>query len=214
MKSQYLKDLYFLFFGKISILSFYWHKVLSSSRFQNAYVNIGCGERYVEGMTNLDGNILRKKDLWLDITLGLPFCDNSIKGIYASHIIEHFNSRNVKNIFHEFFRVLKPGGAVRLIVPSLEYAINAYLENNLTKLPEWPEKFNSIGGRFNNFMLCANQHFLMFDFTFLEELLREAGFSKIQREEASHSVHFKKEHLKFETDPPIKYCSLLIEAVK
>jgi predicted SAM-dependent methyltransferase len=140
--------------------------------------------------------------------------DLSIQGIYASHIIEHFNSRNVKNLFCEVFRVLKPGGVVRIIVPSLEYAINAYREGNLAKFPEWPEKYNSIGGRFNNFMLCANQHFLMFDFTFLKELLEESGFSKIYREEANRSAYFKKDHLKFESNSSIKDHSLFVEGIK
>jgi hypothetical protein len=109
---------------------------------------------------------------------------------------------------------LKTGGVARLVVPSLEYAITAYNEGNLNKLPEWPEKYHSIGGRFNNFMLCANQHFQMFDFTFLEELLKGSGFSEIYREEPYHSAHFKSEHLKFESDPSIKDHSLFVEAVK
>jgi predicted SAM-dependent methyltransferase len=214
MKGQYLKDLYYLFFGNISILPFYYHKIFSSSRFQNAYINVGCGEKYIDGMINLDGNIFRKKDVWLDVTLGLPFSNDSIQGIYASHIIEHFNSRNVKKLFCEYFRVLKPGGVVRMVVPSLEYAIDAYIEGNLAKFPEWPEKYNSIGGRFNNFMLCANQHFTMFDFTFLKELLKESGFSKIYREEGNRSAYFAKDHLKFESNPSIKDHSLFVEGVK
>jgi predicted SAM-dependent methyltransferase len=214
MKSQYLKDLYYLFFGKISILSFYYHKIFSSSRFQNAYINVGCGEKYIEGMINLDGNIFCKKDIWLDATLGLPFSENSIQGIYASHMIEHFNIRNVKKIFYGFYKVLKPGGAIRLVVPSLEYAINAYVRGNLAKLPEWPEKYNSIGGRFNNIMLCANQHFTMFDFTFLEELLKESGFSKICREEPNHSAYFTSDYLIFESDELIREHLLFVEAIK
>jgi len=214
MKNQYLKDLYYLSFGKISIFSYYWHRTFPSSRFENAYINIGCGEKYLNGMINLDGNIFRKKDLWLDVTMGLPFSNASIQGIYASHIIEHFNNRNAKKLMSECFRVLKARGVVRLVVPSLEYAINAYVEGRLDSFPEWPEKYHSIGGRFNNFMLCANQHFTMFDFTFLEELLKGSGFSEIYREEPCHSSHFKSEHLKFESDPSIKDYSLFVEAVK
>jgi predicted SAM-dependent methyltransferase len=214
MRSQYLKDLYYLSVGKTSILSFYWHKAFSRGRFKDAYLNIGCGEKYIDEMINLDGNIFRKKDIWLDVSLGLPFLDLSIGGIYASHLLEHFNGENVKKLLKEFHRVLKTGGVARLVVPSLEYAITAYNEGNLNKLPEWPEKYHSIGGRFNNFMLCANQHFTMFDFTFLEELLKGSGFSEIYREEPYHSSYFKSEHLKFESDPSIRDSSLFIEALK
>ena len=51
-------------------------------------------------------------------------------------------------------------------------------EGDAEKLPGWPDTYGSIGGRFNNFMLCKNQHRTMFDFTFLEELLKEAGFTR------------------------------------
>lgn len=214
MKSQYSKDLYYLFFGKLSIVSFYWHKTFSSSRFKNTYLNIGCGEKYIAGMVNLDGNIFRKKDIWLDVTLGLPFSANSIEGIYASHVIEHFNSDNVRKLLSDFYKVLRPGGVVRVVVPSLEYGIEAYVKGNLKNLPEWPEQYNSIGGRLNNFLLCANQHFVMFDFTFLEELFKECHFSKIYREEANQSAYFKKDHLKFECDAVIKDYSLFVEAIK
>lgn len=214
MRSQYLKDLYYLFFGKISILSFYWHKAFSSSRLQNAYVNIGCGPKYVPGMINVDGNIFCKKDIWLDVGLGLPFSDCSLKGIYASHVIEHFDGKNVKKLFVEFYRVLKFGGVVRLVVPSLEYAVRAYQAGDLDKMPEWPDKYTSIGGRFNNFMLCRNQHFLMFDFSLLEELLKEAGFSKIFRKDPHSSMCFSMDQMKFESDPAIVHNSLYVESIK
>jgi predicted SAM-dependent methyltransferase len=214
MRSQYLKDLYYLSVGKISILSFYWHKYFSSRRWQTGYLNIGCGDKYIDGMINLDGNIFRKKDIWLDVTLGLPFSDCSIDAIYASHLLEHFTTVNARKLLEESHRVLKPGGVVRLVVPSLEYAIKAYNEERLANFPEWPEKFDSIGGRFNNFMLCSNQHFLIFDFSFLDELLKEAGFATICREEANHSAHFIIDHLRFESDPSIKDSSLFVEALK
>jgi predicted SAM-dependent methyltransferase len=165
-------------------------------------------------MINVDGNIFCKKDIWLDVNLGLPFPDCSLKGIYASHVVEHFNGEGVKKLFAEFFRVLKLGGAVRLIAPSLEYAIHAYETGDLDKLPEWPDKYSSIGGRFNNFMLCRNQHFMMFDFSLLEELLRGAGFSKIFRESPHSSMYFSKDHMQFESDPAIVHNSLYVESVK
>lgn len=214
MKSQRLKDFYYASIGRLSILSFYWHKIFHNANFRDGYVNIGCGPKYVSGMINVDGNIFRRKDIWLDVTLGLPFSDNSVQGIYASHIIEHFSVSEVRKLFLEFYRILKQGGAVRLIVPSLEYAIQAYQEGNVSKLSEWPDRYNSIGGRFNNFLLCRNQHLTIFDFGFLEELLQEAGFSRVFCEPPQRSHYFSRDHMRFESDPALVDVSLYVESVK
>jgi len=214
MKSQSLKNFYYASVGKLSIFSLYWYKRIHNGGFYDAYVNVGCGPKYVTGMINVDGNIFCKKDIWLDVALGLPFPDRRIRGIYSSHVIEHFDGKGVRKLLSEFYRVLTPGGAVRLVVPSLEYAIRAYEEGDLAKLPEWPDKYTSAGGRFNNFMLCRNQHLMMFDFGFLEELLKEAGFSDVSREAPQRSRYFRQEHMRFESDPALVGTSLYVESVK
>lgn len=214
MRSQRLKTFYYASIGRLSICTLWWLRLTRRGYYSDAYVNVGCGTKYVSGMVNIDGNVLRKKDMWLDVTLGLPFTDNSLRGVYASHVIEHFDDKSVRRLFGEVYRVLKPGGAVRLIVPSLEYAIDAYVGGRIDRMPDWPHKYDSAGGRFNNFMLCQNQHFTMFDFSFLEELLSAAGFSKIVRESPHCSEHFTKEQMQFESDPALKDVSLYVEALK
>jgi len=214
MKSQATKDFYYLFFGKLSIIPFCWHRFFRRNRYNDALVNIGCGPKYIEGMVNVDGNIFRKKDLWLDVTLGMPFASDSVRGIYASHVIEHFRIDAVRKLLAEFHRVLKPGGTLRIIVPSLEYAIGAFTSNDGAKLLDWPEKFSSIGGRFNNFLLCENQHRLMFDMTFLQELLNEARFMSVMKTAPLSSRCFGHEQLQFESDPSLLDKFLYIEAWK
>ena len=214
MKSQRFKDLYYASFAKLSVFSYFWHRTIYRKNGHATYLNIGCGPKYVQGMLNIDGNIFQKKDLWLDVTLGLPFPAGAVTGIYASHVLEHFDALCAKQLIHEFYRVLRPGGAVRLILPSLEYAILAYQNSARDKLPGWPDNYDSIGGRFNNFMLCKNQHRTMFDFSFLEEMLEGAGFTKICQQEAHASWFFSADHMQFESDPSLKQVSLYVEAFK
>jgi predicted SAM-dependent methyltransferase len=214
MKNQITKDLYYASFGKLSLAPYWWNRLFGRNRFENALVNIGCGPKYIEGMVNVDGNIFQTKDLWLDVTLGLPFFTNSIRGIYVSHVMEHFRIKTVRRLLIEFHRAIKPGGTLRLVVPSLEYAVNAFTTDNAARLPEWPDKFSSIGGRFNNFLLCANQHLSMFDLSFLEELLNEAGFATVERREPFVSRCFTPQQLRFESDPSLLDKSLYVEAVK
>lgn len=214
MVNQYIKDLYYISAAKLSMLSYGYNRLFPSKLYQDAMLNIGCGPKYIEGMINIDGNIFRKKDMWLDVTIGLPFHNDCIKAIYASHILEHLNSRNIRKLLREFHRVLKPNGLVRIVVPSLEYAIQSYSLRETINLPDWPDKYISDGGRFNNFMLCGNQHFLMFDFSFLHELLREAGFQKIIRTEKCSSQIFSVQHLCFEVADRMSHTSLFIECNK
>jgi len=198
MRGQFIKSIYFGTFAKLSIFSLWKHKLFSRKKYSNAWLHLGCGRKYIEGMINIDGNIFRKKDIWLDLMLGLPFSDNSIKGIYASHTLEHFKINQARCLLAECYRVLKPGGYMRIVVPSLEYAITAWNNKAVDRLSEWPGKFNSIGGRFNNFILCDNQHFIMFDFSFLQELLADAGFSNIIQASAYKSKNFLGDYLKYE----------------
>ena len=214
MKSQSTKDIYYASFGKLSLLPYCWNRLVGRNRFEDALIHIGCGSKYIEGMINIDGNIFRKKDLWLDITLGLPFFSSSVRGVYASHVMEHFNIKTVRRLLREFHRVLKPGGTLRLVVPSLEYAVAAFVANDLERLPKWPDRFSSLGGRFNNFMLCANQHRSMFDLTFLEELLSEADFTSVCRELPYSSRCFSPQQLRFESDPSLRDKSLYVEAYR
>jgi predicted SAM-dependent methyltransferase len=214
MKNQGLKDFYYAFFGKLSLLPYCRIKLFGKHRYENVLLNIGCGPKYIQGMVNVDGNIFRKKDIWLDVTLGLPFSAGSIRGIYASHIMEHFRIGDVRKLFGEIYRVLQPGGTLRIVVPSLEYAVNAFVAGDGARFPDWPDKFMSIGGRFNNFLLCANQHRSMFDFSFLQELLNEAGFKNVVRERPFNSGCFSSDQLRFESDPSLLEKSLYLEACK
>jgi predicted SAM-dependent methyltransferase len=214
MKSQRTKDYYYALFAKLSLMTYGWNRLFGRYRFRDALVHIGCGPKYIEGMLNIDGNIFQRKDLWLDITLGLPFPDNSICGLYASHIMEHFDVGTVRRLLREFHRVLKPGGTLRIVVPSLEYAVHAYTAEDASRFPDWPDRFSSIGGRFGNFLLCANQHRSMFDGPFLEELLNEARFAAVFTVSPFESRCFSSHQLRFEADPALKDKSLYMEAGK
>lgn len=144
------------------------------------HLHLGCGTHYLAGFVNIDANPFQKTDLWLDVRNGLPFPSGFLDSIYSTHMFEHFYASELQKLLSECWRVLKPGGGVRLIVPSLASAVKAYAEGQV----EWFEKsfpnpFDSIGGRFSNFMFCDGQHRTAFDFSYLEEVLRSAGFREV-----------------------------------
>ncbi len=62
-----------------------------------------------------------------DITKGLPYEDNSFDGVYHSHVLEHLEPRDGEKLLDECFRVLRPNGVLRIVVPNLEQIVTLYL---------------------------------------------------------------------------------------
>ncbi|MGB9234779.1 MAG: methyltransferase domain-containing protein [Terriglobales bacterium] len=146
------------------------------------HLHLGCGPKYLRGFVNIDGNLFNKIDLWLDVRNGLPFRSNSVDSIYSTHMFEHFYPDELSRLLQECRRVLKPDSGIRLIVPNLESAILAYSQSQSGWFDDsFPRHFDSLGGRFSNFVFCDGQHRAAFDFTYLDEVLRKAGFRVVER---------------------------------
>lgn len=60
------------------------------------------------------------KVLHHDMFFGIPYPDNSVPLIYSSHFFEHLTHETAKYLLAESFRVMQPGGKIRIIVPSLQ----------------------------------------------------------------------------------------------
>tara|TARA_R100001377_G_scaffold84960_2_gene69763 strand:- start:584 stop:1123 length:540 start_codon:yes stop_codon:yes gene_type:complete len=90
-------------------------------------INVGCGWRdFGKDWIHIDGGDyphLHSKDIF-----NLPYEDNSVDLIYASHVIEYFNREEVKDVLNEWIRVLKPSGILRLAVPNFQEMVSLYLE--------------------------------------------------------------------------------------
>ena len=90
------------------------------------YINIGCGNRYHSDWINID---IKSKDpnvIEYNILKGIPFEDDSLDVVYHSHVLEHFTKENGMRFINECYRVLKPGGIIRVVVPDLEGIIKEY----------------------------------------------------------------------------------------
>jgi predicted SAM-dependent methyltransferase len=141
-------------------------------------VNLGCGKDYRPRFLNVDINIAYRRDLWLDLRLPLPFRDGSIDGIFCSHVLEHFALDQTFALVRECYRVLRPEGVLRVGVPDVEPAVQAYLRGELGYLRG---EGRSRGRRFSDHVLDNSNHRLIFDYSFLEELLSDAGFRAVHR---------------------------------
>ena len=219
MLHQRYKDLYFLGLSKVTLPNYWVRKCLYALRPRNGHalhLHLGCGPKYLPGFVNIDANPKQKIDLWLDVRCGLPFASASVDSIYSTHMIEHFFPDELERLVAECVRTLKPGAGLRLVVPSLQSAIRAYQENRR----EWfydsfPRYFDSLGGRFSNFVFCDGQHRTAFDFEYLEEVLRKAGFREVSQCAENRSQIYGANVPAFEPgDNPELPHSLYVEALK
>jgi SAM-dependent methyltransferase len=79
-------------------------------------LNLGCGRDIKPGWINIDAQPGPGVDLVLDLEDGiLPFADESVQGVYCSHVLEHI--WDWEKLVLEVHRVLKVGGCFRVRVP-------------------------------------------------------------------------------------------------
>lgn len=190
MKHQRTKDLYFSLAKPLAMLNHYRWRAQFAARPSSGPVmlNLGSGAKYLDGFINIEGGPKNRRDMWLDLRNGLPFPDRSVDFVYTSHVIEHLFLDEVRDLLSECSRVLR--GGIRIAVPSMTSAIEAYVTKDEPWFPDWPHALNSLGGKLCNYLLCDGQHRLLFDFEFLSELLLEAGFDSIQETDVGKSNLF------------------------
>ncbi len=63
-----------------------------------------------------------------DIVSGLPgIADASCDAVYCSHVLEHLALDDFRTALKNTYRILKPGGTFRCVVPDLEVAARRYV---------------------------------------------------------------------------------------
>ncbi len=90
-------------------------------------LNLGCGTNFHLAWVNLDINPSCSAVLLWDLRRGVPFPDDSFDVVYHSHLLEHLHVQDAPRFMSECYRVLKPGGIIRVAVPDLEAITRNYL---------------------------------------------------------------------------------------
>jgi predicted SAM-dependent methyltransferase len=146
-------------------------------------INLGCGWRnFGKDWIHIDGGDyphLDSKDIF-----NLPYEDNSIDLIYASHVIEYFDREEIISILNKWKNKLKQGGILRIAVPNFSeiarlYAVEGY---DLQKF---------IGLLYGK-MDMGNQviyHKTVYDFNSLKNVLSKCGFSNVNHYDWKNTEH-------------------------
>ena len=222
MLTRQAKDLFYRVAGPLMRLNGAFYKAFRSPASRNPgtiRVQLGPGQRhYLDGWINVDANMFTAKcDVWSDISKHLPFPDDSIDAIYSHHVIEHLP--DLPTHFRELHRVLKPGGVIRVGGPNGDAAMREYVAGNSAWFSDFPDSRTSIGGRFENFVFCRQEHLTILTPSFLEEIATAAGFKDIREvlpiTETGHPAIYDSQVMshEWETTPESPH-TLLIEARK
>lgn len=91
-------------------------------------LNLGCGSRYHKDWINLDFKSNSQYVIEYDLRTSLPFDNESVDVIYTSHVLEHFSKCFAPKFLQECYRILKPQGIIRVIVPDLEQLMRNYIK--------------------------------------------------------------------------------------
>ena len=169
-------------------------------------VNLGCGITVAPGWINIDNSPNARLSkyprlrwlLWKagvlsdahysvpwpksivihDLRKKLPFPNCSIDYVYTSHALEHLAAADARKLICEVFRILKPGGMARLVVPDLAYGAHCYVEA-LAKNPCDP----NAAPEFLKWLQLSRSdvrdpHLWMYDAPSLSAVLTDTGFKR------------------------------------
>lgn len=111
------------------------------------WLNLGCGLRFDSNWVNLDISSNDYHVKAVDLRNGIPYPDQSFTIVYHSHLLEHLQKVEAKFLIDECYRVLKPSGIIRVVVPDLEQIVRMYLtclDNVMNNQHEWEENYTWI----------------------------------------------------------------------
>lgn len=149
-------------------------------------LHLGCGPLRAKGYCNVDITPYESVDVVDDISKLRRFPDGFAQSIYACHVLEHFSHAEVPVILSRWFRVLAPGGELRLSVPDIDRIVRIYVKNweHFQKDGHTPWIGLLYGGQIDRY----DFHKTGFNFCWMQHLLRNAGFVGIR--EYPHEPHF------------------------
>ena len=166
---------------------------------------IGCGRNAVKGWLNTDLHPQKaapEKVRYLNAAKTFPFSEQTFDYVYSEHIFEHLTFKDSCNMLKESYRVLKPGGVMRMALPHADFLFDMYSN---------PEKLGNkayvdystahyckhittvLNSEKNHHVYVVNDfyrnwnHQMMHNFNSLTELVGEFGFGDIQQREVGQS---------------------------
>jgi len=141
----------------------------------------GCGAVTPAGWVNSDRRRGRGVDLVCDIRDGFPLPDASFDYAVGIHALQDLPYLDLVPALRELRRVLVPGGVLRLALPDLDRAIQAYLRGDSAYFRVPDHEVRSLGGKLCIQMTWYGSLRSLFTYDCIEELAGQAGFTTVAR---------------------------------
>jgi predicted SAM-dependent methyltransferase len=152
-------------------------------------LQIGASGNLLPGWLNTDIFPSHANSIYLDATCRFPFENNSLDYIYSEHMIEHIDYASARAMLSECYRVLKPGGRIRVATPDLNVILALHQEQKSEfqryyidwAASQFTPEADARKDVFviNNFFRAWGHQFLYEPET-LHELFSKAGFGGLQ----------------------------------
>lgn len=131
-----------------------------------------------------------RRIVYLDASLPFPFPDATFDYVFSEHLIEHLTYPQGEGMLRECFRVLKPGGRIRVGTPDLRVFIGLFAESLGDVQQEYiryhVDKFLKPVGIHNPVFVLNNivrnwGHQFLYDEATLRAAVKQAGFVDLKR---------------------------------
>jgi SAM-dependent methyltransferase len=110
---------------------------------------------------------------YLNAAKRFPYPEGTFDNVFSCHMLEHLYREEAEHCVRESYRVLKPGGVLRIVVPDLDLLVRAYDERKPEQLLQ--KIYENTQPR------DKNRHHWMYTASSLSRLLSNAGFRSVER---------------------------------
>ncbi len=189
-------------------------------------LHLGCGPVVLKGWLNVDLKPRSTNQTYLDVTERFPFDEGTFDYILSEHMIGDLTYPEAGTMLAECYRVLRPGGCLRISTPSLARLAQLYSLSTVTT----PHRY--VSWSVDEFVAWADapleglvinnlfqEHRFVYDHATLRHVLERTGFVDVTEHQFGRSPNAElndvESHGRVVGDPEIsQFESVTMEAFK
>jgi len=186
-------------------------------------LHLGAGPNVLDGWYNTDLSPVHEGVYVIDVTKILPCDDKTVDYILSEHLIEHLSYEEGCYMLTECYRILKPGGKIRVATPDLEILMGLHSSEKSEiqkRYIKWHIDSFLPGMEYNDCFVINNAfrgwgHQFIYDEKTLRKSMIDAGFTEIKRHNPGESDDENFKGIEWRSNDEIqKHTGLVLEAIR
>ncbi len=170
-----LKLIFIKFFKWINFLSKNYNEsipIYSNNNGNGLKIHLGSGEVNLQGWVNIDARKFKHTHLVSNGFQLDKFKDSSVSEVYFCHVLEHFSFKDSEELLNRIYKILEPGGVIRVSVPDIKKLIDIYIEQ---KKIDTIKRAVMGGQNYEN-----DFHKSIYDYNELKRILEKNNFKNVE----------------------------------